>query len=316
MRNGYKKHRLLSFSRIPFTTEDMAYLLLLAVCLATFNLPTTCGQPARVDIPVVPSDPDFCPIAGDTRTAIDELSAAAFQSLEEQTCGGTRGWRRIAFINMTDSSHDCPPGFELTSYSKRTCGSSAQGGGCGATTFGVHGVQYSQVCGRIIGYKYYQTAAFFSYYGRSQTTIHGYYVDGISLTTHGPAGQREHIWTFAASLSDFDDGTRSNSIPFCPCAAVHPVATPPFVGDDYFCESGTDDPVMGDTAAVFYPDDPLWDGMDCGGPSGSACCAFNNPPWFTKTLPNPTTDVIELRLCSNSRIHSQTPIELIELYIK
>ncbi len=29
------------------------------------------------------------------------------------------------------------------------------------------------------------------------------------------------------------------------------------------------------------------------------CCEFNNPPWFCKQLPQPTTDDIELRLCGN-----------------
>ena len=40
------------------------------------------------------------------------------------TCKGTPGWRRVAFINMTDTSYNCPTGLNLTSYSKRTCGRS------------------------------------------------------------------------------------------------------------------------------------------------------------------------------------------------
>jgi hypothetical protein len=31
------------------------------------------------------------------------------------SCKGTTGWRRIAFINMTDTSYSCPSGLVLTS---------------------------------------------------------------------------------------------------------------------------------------------------------------------------------------------------------
>lgn len=294
----------------------------LAACLVLLQIPVAIGQqispPAvKVGVQIVQTDPGTCPSEEEWQAANAELSQEAFRLLDEQTCGGTRGWKRVAFVNMTDTSQECPLGLALTSFSKRTCGSTtanSQVGRCDSTTFSVNATQYSRVCGRVIGYKYFQTAAFFSYYGRSQTTVEGYYVDGISLT-HGAEGQRQHIWTFAGSLSDFDDGSQSG-VSFCACAAINPVLPPPFVGDDYFCESGTNDPTTANIPA-FYPDDPLWDGQNCGpGPTGEACCEFNNPPWFTKTLPSPTTDDIELRLCSNSHFHSNTPLELIELYIQ
>ena len=38
------------------------------------------------------------------------------------TCNGTLGWRRVAFINMTNTSYNCPTGLNLASHSKRTCG--------------------------------------------------------------------------------------------------------------------------------------------------------------------------------------------------
>ena len=59
----------------------------------------------------------------------------------------------------------------------------------------------------------------------------------------------------------------------------------------YFCDTGSRDRFQ----LIFYPDDPLWDGVGCG--PTSTCCSFNNPPWFCKQLPQPTTDNIELRLC-------------------
>jgi hypothetical protein len=49
----------------------------------------------------------------------------------------------------------------------------------------------------------------------------------------------------------------------------------------------------------------------------STCCQFNNPPWFTKNLPTLTTDAIELRICTNSRIIAEdVRIELVELYVR
>ena len=77
----------------------------------------------------------------------------------------------------------------------------------------------------------------------------------------------------------------------CPCTGASFVATPSFVGEDYFCDSG----VHSEDTSGFHPDDPLWNGKGCS--SSSSCCSFNNPPHFTKTLPSPTSDPIEARLC-------------------
>ena len=81
----------------------------------------------------------------------------------------------------------------------------------------------------------------------------------------------------------------------------------------YYCETGRR---IGTTEGLFYEDaDPLWDGEGCG--STSTCCEFNNPPWFCKQLPQPTTEDIEVRICSSRETDSEdTPIELIELYIQ
>ena len=66
---------------------------------------------------------------------------------------------------------------------------------------------------------------------------------------------------------------------------------------------------------VSSTDDPLWDGQECWGTS--TCCGFNNPPWFCKQLPQPTTDDIELRICGDDDISNKdTPIEIVEMYIR
>jgi hypothetical protein len=162
------------------------------------------------------------------------------------------------------------------------------------------------VCGRIRGYQLGSTDAF----QNSAQGINGQYVAGVSLT-HGATDSRQHIWTFAAGLSEGTVGRPSDA---CPCDSAPPSVVPAFVGNDYFCESGLHSAWSGQYG-VFFPDDVLWDGQNC--TSTSTCCQFNNPPWFTKNLPTLTTDDVELRICSpNSLSNADVPLELIELYIQ
>ena len=225
------------------------------------------------------------------------------------SCGGTGGWRRVAFLNMTDPSHVCPAGLNLTTYSRRTCGRAHSGYySCSSTTFSVGGSQYSRVCGRVLAYQFGYNFAFLGYHVFRQG-IDGYYVDGLSLT-HGAPGSRQHIWTFASGLFT---GNRNSSHPRhrCPCDNGNTYPSPPFVGNDYFCESVT----QNSWATVFYPNATLWDGQVCEG--GGTCCKFNNPPWFTKNLANSTTDDIELRLCLwNYQRHADIALEQLELYVQ
>ena len=228
------------------------------------------------------------------------------------SCGGTGGWRRVVFLNMTDPSHDCPAGLKLTSYSRRTCGrANSTRRSCSSTTFSVGDSQYSRVCGRALAYQWGQNYAFYGYNSRSQG-INGQYVDGLSLT-HGAPGSRQHIWTFASGLFA---GNRSSGSEWlrrfqCPCNNGNTYRSPSFVGNDYFCESVT----QSTWARVFYPNATLWDGQVCEG--GGTCCQFNNPPWFTKNLTGPTTDGIELRLClTDGSSISDVALELLELYVQ
>ena len=41
---------------------------------------------------------------------------------EQYWCGGTAGWRRAVYLDMTDPNITCPSGWNMTGYSKRTCG--------------------------------------------------------------------------------------------------------------------------------------------------------------------------------------------------
>ena len=61
-----------------------------------------------------------------------------------KVCGGS-GWRRVAFLNMTDPNQNCPQGLSLTDYSIRSCGRRHNGSrACSSVTFPVDGPQYMQ----------------------------------------------------------------------------------------------------------------------------------------------------------------------------
>ena len=220
-------------------------------------------------------------------------------------CGGTGGWRRVVNQNFTDPNTPCPSGWWLTSYSKRICGRvSPRSLTCDSVTFPVSEGNYTRVCGRIIAYQDKFTSAFRSYNDGIGTTIDSAYDSGISLTRGSP---RQHIWTFAAG---YRENYRYSDNGFCPCdTTTITITIPPFVGGDYFCESGRH---PGDPYGL-YSDDPLWDGDGC--TASSTCCSFNNPPYFTKEFPSPTTDDIEVRLC-HLYSNDDTPIEFIELYVQ
>ena len=208
-------------------------------------------------------------------------------------------------LDMTNSSHQCPSGTTLrTDLPRCLCGIGISGEGCSSIMFDTYGIEYSQVCGKIIGYQDRTPDAFGQ--GQSQS-IDGAYVDGISLT-HG-SNPREHIWTFAAALDEIGSTPAFN----CPCTVRQQAssATPPpsFVGNDYFCDTAS-----AALQAIFYGDDPLWDGAGCG--QNNDCCDLNNPPWFHKQLPSATADDIEMRLCRGEEPDEDTPVEIIEIYVR
>ena len=229
---------------------------------------------------------------------------SVFCTTQNRCCNTTGVWTRVAYLDMTDSTHICPQGFRLrTDHGKRTCGRIREG--CISITYTSHGLQYSRVCGRIIAYQYSSPDAFNT---ASRYSIDGSYVDGVSIT-HGE-NPRKHIWTFVAAIDEIRTGFYT-----CPC--IRPDRTysgrvPTFIGNDYFCETGSRQQFMYQT---FYHEDPLWDGEGCG--PNSSCCTFNSPPWFCKHLPHPTTDNIEVRVCGDENVSNEdTPLEKVELYIQ
>jgi len=244
----------------------------------------------------------------------EELANARNQILQDvatvlnttHPCGSIAGWRRVAYLDMTDPSQSWPSGLAFKSISGlRLCGRADTNPGCWSTIYDVSGVGTTMCVGESEGTKIELPVHFILVLKELKPTI---YVEGVSLT-YGAAGHRQHIWTFVSGLSEVYEGEYPTE--FYECVTNGSSSPPAFVGNDYFCENGLNTPLVG--LYIFYPNDPLWDGQNC----TSSCCQFNNPPYFTKTLPATTSENIELHICTaDSSEDHYTPIDQVELYVK
>ena len=236
-------------------------------------------------------------------------------NLSVHTCGGTGGWRRAVYMDMTDPDTSCPSGWNMTGYSKRYCGrANSSELSCDSVFFPVNGGPYSQVCGRMRAYQKGIVYSFTGFSRSGQTTIDSAYFSGVAVMHGSP---RQHVWTFAVGVWEnatlLTDG-------ICPCDRLGSFQSiPPFIGQDYFCESGYSYDFFSYGYSVYsvHFNDTLWDGRDC--QTTSRCCSFHNPPYFTKHLTQTTTDDLELRMCHYTSLngsYTNLAVELIELYVK
>ena len=219
------------------------------------------------------------------------------------------GWRRAVYLDMTDPNTNCPSGWQLTGYSKRTCGRIGNFmGNCDSVKFSVSGGQYSHVSGTIKAYAWGVPQGFFSI-STGFNPLESSYFSGVAVMHGSP---REHIWTFVAGSVE----NNANIDGACPCDNGY--SSPSWLGSAYVCESGytwTTNADFLQNRYTLHADDPLWDGQGCY--STSTCCALNDPPYFTATLSSPTTDNLELVMCNfDNKSKQDIAVERIELYVK
>ena len=221
-------------------------------------------------------------------------------------CGSGGGWTRLAYLDMSDATQNCPSGFRLyQSGGVRACGRTNSGAGCVSVQFPSNGISYSQICGRVTGYQFYSPDAF--YIGSNDINFH--YVDGVSITRGSP---RQHVWTLANGLTD---SYNNYSQYICPCSTGSTQAISLFVGNHYFCESGNHASTW---SQILYTSDPLWDGQGCGSLE-SSCCNVPGIPWFHRDYGSTTTtDYIELRVCGDGGATNDedSPVSYYEIYFK
>ena len=211
---------------------------------------------------------------------------------------------RVAHLNMTDPSSQCPVGFRVVApNNKRFCIRDLAGNLCRSMLFNPIKA-YSKVCGYVRGYSISTPDAFDTKNsGRTASEpLGGNYVDGVSITYGTPP---THIWTYAAGVSE------NLALYACPCNTQPGPSPPSYIGTDYYCESGVEDAKRDD---IWYTDDPLWDGQDCG-IREAPCCNISGLPWFSKDTQTLISDNIEVRLCLDENVEN-IGIEHLELYVK
>jgi len=88
--------------------------------------------------------------------------------------GVSGGWMQVAKIDMNNSNETCPEGLRPLTTPKRLCGMNIDGGGCSPATFKVNGIQYTSVCGKIIGYQQQSPDAFSPYVWNVGVSVHDF----------------------------------------------------------------------------------------------------------------------------------------------
>ena len=221
--------------------------------------------------------------------------------MEGDICG-IRGLTRVAHLNMSDPSVNCPSGLIMTNQSeKRLCYSPKFGAEFTSVEFGTC-TKYNYVCGRVVGYVYNAPYAF--YYKSIYRTIEQPYAAGLSIT-YRSGGHRRHIFSYIAGYREVGS-SKAN----CPCAALPGYTPHYFVGSNYYCDTAT--PSSG--GSKWFVNNPLWDGKGCH--AFSQCCNSKRMPWFLTALPEESSSSIEVRwMDPQSRSQGITGVELLELYV-
>ena len=110
---------------------------------------------------------------------------------------------------MTEPLQQCPSAWrEYNTSGVRACGRTESSTGSCAAVFYFPNRQYSRVCGRIIGYQVASPDAFKIF----NHNFDGRGLDGVTIS-HG--SQQDHIWSFAAGVTERGSHYRSHN---CPCS--------------------------------------------------------------------------------------------------
>ena len=231
-----------------------------------------------------------CPSDEDRQAARQLLQSITEQVLQNYSNNPNCGpglWRQVFYLNVSNEDQSCPG--EKTLSTRGCAGADVS---CQSALSGEINTAYDKVCGRVIGIGSGTPDAFYRFIS-GQTTIEDIYLEGVSVT-HGAPGSRTHIWTFAAGYPPH--------VPRCPCDTSDRIGAslpPSEVGENYFCSRSTSR--------------RLWTGDSC--TPDNPCCSFHNPPYFSVQLPTPTTDRIELRICTDESVNSEPVLVLFaEIY--
>ena len=149
--------------------------------------------------------------------------------MENEQYGSSKGWTRVAHVDVSNDE-SCPGDLTFISSPIQSCGGPTTAG-CASANYSTHGISYSQVCGRLRGYQVGGPNAIVPYV--TNLARPHLVMDGV-LMSHGKT--RKHIWAYACGIA--------KSIVYCsnyhfPCTDPrYDGIVPPFIGNDYYCDSG------------------------------------------------------------------------------
>ena len=139
---------------------------------------------------------------------LDEYIQKKFASLQTQLYCGAGQWHRIAFLNMSDPTQQCPSAWrEYNTSGVRACGRTySTEGSCSSVTYTAENLVYSRVCGQLVGSQVGSPDAF------SKQLRNPYIdIDGVNITRLGTP--HYHIWSFAGGLSEDSSLHRESNCP-------------------------------------------------------------------------------------------------------
>ena len=178
----------------------------------------------------------------------------------------------MAYVNMALSGATCPQGLtQFTLLRTHSLWQERTVHLCQSTMFFTLGLSYSQVCGQLRGYRLGFPDAFSPYNDTGSPKS----VDEVCILMEHPS----HMIPLLVNTSGLircGFGHDTLACPWtiqyasCPCNNVRRLisAPPPYVGNDYYCETGDNDYTCCN-ATQLYSSDPLWDGQQCPGVGGS-----------------------------------------------
>lgn len=250
---------------------------------------STCLDPIRVKTIGLYS----CPTSEQFQEIKEKISLVSSLDdyLRVSQCGPGL-WREVFNLNMSDTSQQCPAGWDLAS-NPRSCSEPPRTAPrtCSQVTLPVN-TTYSKVCGKLIGIARGTNDAF-----AVEARTCRNYVDGITIFRS--AAQPQHVWTFATD--------HNISPPRCPCNNVtsQTYSVPSFVGTNYFCDIHNEDITF----------DQAWDASHC--LYQSDCCNFNSPPWFYASLLNDSKGNLEVSICGDESTENESiHVQELVLYVR
>ena len=218
------------------------------------------------------------------------VATVAFGKHEIETLNlASSNWITVVNFDLTNGD-DCPQQWSKIVLNGRSmCGAPTGDAGCATAIFSMNGQKYNQTAGMVRGYQKGTTDGF-----RASNDdgfgINEAYVDGVTIMIGYP---RKHVWTYAAGYSSNVNHPSSN----CPCSVTPGPDPPSFVGENYYCQSGSE----GAADHSKYYMLPLWVGEGC----TDNCCANVGMPYFYRQFPAPQHEDIEVGICTNQPLSDE-----------